>query len=337
MLKKSPPTAEALAKKIEAFKKKLGDPPPDFRSAEKLVQLQELYKKVARYENLAKIGAADLSDAERDEFATLRTELYEQDSRMLGEISIEGASIELDFTGGLGALADLRKTLKRAAVGAKSVKLDNVTIPGTGFHADTITATNPSASLTPGDTTKVGFDAGEILATGLRLQRTREDLEEQAKQLRGRTLPPADQHRLRDIEKALADFDALAEKAEADEQALKAAKGTLGEAKAKELVDKDKLALQKWQDRLIAQRLSVTGLHASAELAGNLLSDDFDTDNLAAKVTAKFDEAEVTGAEAGPVSAGSVKLTGASGTVSYQDDKIAIDNFELASVAIPRG
>ncbi|MGC9969995.1 MAG: DUF4157 domain-containing protein [Bryobacteraceae bacterium] len=333
-LKKSPPSAETLERKIKSIQDKLGDHAPDFRTAEKLAKLKQLLQDVTDYEKFAKRGAANLEPDERDRFAELRKKLYEETARAVGEIDIEGASIDLDFTGGLSSLADLRKTLKSASLSGKSVNLKDVTIPGTGFHADAVSATGPRLTITPGDETKVGFSAAEIIATGLRLQRTREDLEEQVRQLSDQTLSPAKQQRLAKIQDALADLDRLTARAEEDERALKAAKGTLGEAKAQQKVDADKQAFLKWQDRLVAQRVSVKSLDVSAKVVGNLLSDEFDSDDLSAGITGKFAEAEVTGAEAGPVSAKAAKITGAEGTVQYQPDKIEITDFRVAAVEV---
>ena len=336
VLKKSPPAAEAVAKQIENLRAKLGENKPDFRTAEKLAKLEALLKDVTRYEELAKLGAANLDDSQRDEFAALRNKLYEEGSRTVGEVNIEGATIDLDFTGGLGSLADLRKTLKSASLSGKSVNLKDVTIPGTGFHADQVSATSPKLTLTPGeDKTTVGFSAAEILATGLRLQRTREDLEQQARQLDAAvTLTPKQQQRLAKIKAALADLDSLTAKAQEDEQALKAAKGTLGEAKAQQKLDADKGALGKWQDELVAQGVSVTNLNVSASVAGNLLSDDFDSDNLSGDITASFSKAEITGVEGGGAAVQKTTLSDAKGTVKYQADKIEISDFHLGSLAL---
>lgn len=339
VLKKSPPSAEALARKIKSIQDGLAEKgqTADFRTAEKLAKLQELQKKAARYEAYAKQGAANLSDSEAKDFAQLRTELYEQTSRVDAEVNIEGASIELDFSGGLGALADLRKTLKKATLGAQSLSLKDVSIPGTGFHADEIAATKASLVIERSNrSTSLGFHAQEILVTGLQLRRTRDDLEEQIRQIRRAGSPsPSAQRRLDRIQKALDELDELTARAEEDGRALASARGRLGEPKAQRKLDADVMALKKWQEKLVAQSISVKNLNVRTNIAAGLLSDELDgDDDETSKFDLGFDEAKITPAEGGPIPAAGVTIGETHGTVVYQPDKIQITDFVVASIQI---
>ena len=337
-LKKSPPSAEALAAKIKRIQDDLAQKgqAADFRTAEKLAKLQDLYKKVARYEDYAKQGAANLSESQAKDFAQLRTELYEQTSRVDAEVNIEGASIDLDFSGGLGALTDLRKTLKKATLGAKSLSLKDVSIPGTGFHAEEITATNPSVVIERSNrSTSLSFNAQEILVTGLELRRTRDELEEQIRQIQSAGPPsPSAQRRLDRVQQALDDLDRLTAQAEEDGRALAASKGTFGEAKAQQKVDADVTALKKWQDKLVAQSISVKNLNVHTNIAAGLLSDELDADDDTTRLEGGFDEATITGAESGPVSAKTTTIGKTRGTVTYQPDNIQITDFGVDSIQI---
>jgi hypothetical protein len=85
----------------------------------------------------------------------------------------------------------------------------------------------------------------------------------------------------------------------------------------------------------VARRIVVTDLDVTVGIAGNILDDDFDPEDLAAGVELKkLKKAEVTGVEGGPVSAQTVTLTDASASLTYLPDRIELNNFHLGSIEV---
>src|SRR5262249_55767080 len=138
-------------------------------------------------------------------------------------------------------------------------------------------------------------------------------------------------------EEALARLSTLLDIYLSAADALRAANGTPDEARAIEDVKRAEASLRAWEDRLVAQKITVDQLHVTATCLGDILDEGFDPDAQLARgvtLTGGFEDAEILKPEAPGLAAESVKLGAVQGTVVYSTDAIEVRDFRLSALTV---